>query len=569
MSLVARLAGAAALLGALGASASAQELGADRFFADPVSEEAQHETDYDGSLTSTTFYYREDGDLAPSPASAGADPFSASPVDRIFADLRAQLDAKHIGGSRAYVRADFRGRLNTTTYSTLSSPVGDQDTETEVPYQSGSFSGNELDLRELYAKRDGTSVDISVGRQYSLDLAATKFDGLKIEAGSTPRWKYILFGGLYPSRISRDLRDDYVYGDSDADTPGYQGGGSLVLPITAGAGMAYRFQAAYGAFGVVGILPLADDVITGEAEKPRVFATANGYWRASQSVDFHHYLVVDGTGADGAGLTNLTLGVNLQPTSSLRLHANVTRIDTETLNVVAQERLQDRDSMPGTVISTGAQNNIEVERIAQESARIGVSASLSPQVEISTSGGLRRRGELRVEKVLGDPDDPGDDIVFDAAQAADVTVGIVDRKSVGDMRVGLSGTSSFGVGNANLYRSRSYTGRLEASKELADGRAELEVNLAYLYSADDNRGTDCDTDVIWTCYGASSVQSVTVGLLGFWRFSPSWFALASGVVGPQFSKSTSAVEGPDGNFDMVDQPTILVSNFFLRLAYRF
>lgn len=564
MSVIRPVAGAIAVVAALGGTAAAQQRGGDAFFTDQaVSDEAATGTVYDGSLTSTTFYYREDGDPAPSPSGGGAEPFSASPVDRIFTDLRTQLDAKRIGGSRAYVRADFRARLNTTTYSTLSSATTDGSAETDVPYQSGTRFGNELDLRELYGKRDGKSVDISVGRQFSLELAATKFDGIKVEAGSTQRWRYIIFGGLYPSRVSRDLRDDYAYGDGDPATPGHQEGGALVLPVTGGTGMAYRFQGGYGSFGVVGILPLADDAVTNEAEKPRVFGTASGYWRASQNVDLYHYLVADATGASGAGLTNLTLGVNLQPTTSFRIFGNVTRVDTDTLNVVAQERLQDPDAMAEGIPNTTVQNNLEVQRIAQEAVRVGVSASFGPRVEVTTSGGVRRRGELIVEPVNGELDDPTDDIVFPQAQAADVSVGLVDRESIADMRLGLTGTASFGIGDEKLYRATSYVARAEGNKELADGRAELEINLTYLNSSDDNRGLACESDALLTCYGASSVQSVTAGLLLFWRFRPSWFAVASGSVGPQFSKSTSATA------EIVDQPTILVSNVLLRLAYRF
>jgi hypothetical protein len=557
MPLVSRLVGGCSLLALFASPATGQEIGGDRFFAEEkVSEEAPTTTAFDGSLTSTTFYYREDGDLAP-PVGDTA-PFAASPVDRIFTDLRAQMHAKHIGGSRAAVRADLRGRFNTTTFTTPSG--AEADGQNEVPYQSGTFHGNELDVRELYGRRDGDSVDISVGRQYSLELAATKFDGLKIEVGSTPRWKYILFGGLYPSRISRDLRDDYAYGDSDPETPGYQEGGALVLPVTGGTGMAYRFQGGYGALGVVGILPVGDDLNTGEAEPARVFATSNGYWRASQKVDFYHYLVADAAGAGGAGLTNLTLGLNLQPTTSLVAYASVTRIDTDTLNVIAQTKLADPDDNVGP---NQLQNNIEVQRIAQDSARVGLSARFNDRVELSTSGTLRRRGELQLATVMGLGQEDGEVVTFPAAQAADVTIGLVDRKSIADMRLGLTGTASFGVGDAKLYRSTSYVARADATKELADGRADLEINVTYLSSTDDGRGAQCMASDILTCYGASSVQSVTLGVLGFWRFSPSWFALAGGVVGPQFGDSASATGEP------VEQPTILVSNFLLRLAYRF
>ena len=558
MSLIRHAAAVSLALWATASSVSAQQdLGADRFFSVPTEDkEALQSTTYDGSFTSTTFYYREDGGLAPA---IGTAPFSASPVDRLFTDLRTQFDAKHISGSKVDFRADFRGRLNTTTYSTAS-VMGTE--ETGVPYQSGAHYGNEFDLREVYVRRTGSTFDVAFGRQYSLELAATKFDGLKVE-GKGARWKVILFGGLYPSRISRDVRDDYPYADGEVARPGFQGGGSPILPIAGGFGMAYRYQNAYGALGAVGVLPLADDADTGTSEDARIFATANGYWRATTKVDFYHYIVVDAAGANGGELTNLTLGVNLQPTARLRAYASINRIDTDTLNVTAQTKLQDPDSMPGMAVGSTLQNNLEVQRIAQDSARVGLSANFNNRVEFSTSGALRKRGELRLNPVNGDPDSRDDDIVLDAAQAADITIGLVDRKSIGGMRLGISGTSSFGVGNANLYRNRAYIARVESTKSLADDRAELETSLTYINSADDNRGQACQTTDLTTCYGASEVQSVTAGLLLFYRFTSPWFVIADANVGAQTSKSAGADGAP------VSQPTILTTGLLLRLAYRF
>jgi len=550
-------------LAAAPAHAQDSTLGASRFFADAAEdEEDRQSTTFDGSLTSTTFYYREQGDKVASPVPGGPLVYSASPVDRIFTDLRGQLDAKHIAGSKFDFRADMRGRVVTTTFSTNSDqPVNPEGTPTmtDVPYQSGSLYGNEFELRELYVRRDGSSLDVSVGRQYSLELAATKFDGIKVEPEANQHWKFILFGGLYPSRNSRDLREDYPQYDKDPMLADFQP--ARVMPVTGGAGTAYRYQSIYGSLGAVGILPLADDFATGEAEEARVFATANGYWRQSANVDVYHYIVADAAGAGGAGLTNLTLGVNLQPTPRLRAYASVSRIDTETLNSIAQTKLEDPDIDPGMAVQV--QNNVEVQRIAQESARVGLSANFSNRFEISTSGALRRRGELRFDSVSGDPNSSGDDIVFPAAQAADLTLSAVDRRSLGGMRLGASVTSSFGVGNANLYRSQALIGRLDANKQFADGRAELEGNLTYVGSGDDNRGSACDLREIPTCYGAAELQSITAGLLAYYRFRPEWFAMFSGSLGAQQSKAANTTGG------LVDQPTILSTALLFRLAYRF
>lgn len=551
---IARGAGAAVLLAALAGPAAGQGVGTDRFFAGEVQDEEDREsTTVDGSLTSTTFYYRESGSDAPPVRVGAAETYSASPVDRLFTDLRGQVDADHIAGSSFDARIDLRGRFTGSAFANT-------DGQT-VPFQSGTFHGQEVDLRELYVRRDGSSTDITLGRQYSLDLAATRFDGLKVEAQTSQRLKLILFGGLYPSRISRDIREDYPRQIIDDPETNGLTEGDRVFPATGGLGTAYRFTNAYGALGVVGILPLGDDTATQTAEETRVFATASGYLRVSSKVDFFHYIVADAAGAGGAGLTNLNLGFNLQPTARLRAYASVNRTDTETLNVIAQTKLEEPNPQePQPVV----QNNIEVQRIAQESVRVGVSANFRERFEVSTSGALRRRGELRFENANGDPDNDADDAVFPAAQAADVTFGVIDRKSLADMRLSASITSSFGVGNVNLHRNRAIIGRFDATKELADGRAEIEGSLAYISSADDNRGTACNLMMdVETCYGASEVQSLSAGLLLFYRFQNDWFAIANATVGAQMSRAA------DGAGALQDHPTILTTGLLFRLAYRF
>jgi hypothetical protein len=554
MSLAPRAGLSMALVAALALPAAAQGVATDRFFAGEVQDDADRQsTTFDGSLTSTTFYYRESGSDAPPVRVGAAETYSASPIDRLFTDLRGQLDADHIAGSSFDFRGDVRGRYTGSTYAN-SDGQG-------VPFQSGTFHGQEVDVRELYVRRDGASTDVTVGRQYVLELAATRFDGAKLEVQPGKTWKFILFGGLYPSRISRDIRTDYPR--ESIDVPETRGltEGDRVFPATGGAGIGYRFASAYGSLGVVGILPGGDDTSTLTAEETRVFATANGYWRASSKVDLFHYIVADAAGAAGASLTNLSLSVNFQPTARLRAYASINRTDTETLNVIAQTKLEEPNPLePQPVL----QNNIEVQRIAQESARIGLSANFRERFEVSTSGALRRRGELRFENANGMPDDATDDVVFPAAQAADITLALVDRKSLADLRLGASVTSSFGVGNANLYRNRALIGRVDATKALAEGRSEIEGNVTYINSADDNRGSACNlSNGIETCYGASELQSISAGALLYYRFQPDWFAVASTTVGTQMSRSANSAG------DMQDQPTILTTALLFRLAYRF
>lgn len=549
---------------ALAAPARAQmeESGKDRFFFEGVESKSERQhTTYDGSLTSTTFLYKETGDQGAALQANAEGPLTASPVSRIFTDLRGQLDARHIGGSHVDFRADVRGRY-TTSYTNTTTPEGVPSDENPIPFQSGRFAGQELEVRELYVKHTGEEYDMTLGRQFALELAATKFDGLKVERRAGKEWKYVLMGGLYPTRGSRDVRTDYPASDGDAATPGVQPGGKRIMPLVGGAGAAYRFERAYGAFGVVGILPMADDQSTGTLEKPRVFATANGYWRTSPRLDVYHYLVLDAMGASGAGVTNATLGLNYQPTETVRAYVQATRIDTETLNVTAQTQLEDPDtSNAGQPAGTAVQNNIAVSRIAQNSARAGLSVGFRDRFEVSTIGGVRQRPELDVATGDGTMQ-----VVFPAAENADLTLQLVDRKSWNDMRIALSATRSFGIGNANLYRNKSLVARLSGSKEIADGKGEVEGDLAYLSSKDDNRGTACqvaDPLTISSCYGAAQVTSFTGSALLFYRFKPSWFLVTSATVGEELMSAT------DNAGTLQAQPALLVANLFLRLAYRF
>src|SRR6185503_20160353 len=102
-----------------------------------------------------SFYYREDGSQAAPLTTGATGPFIASPVDRLFTDLRAQLNAKHISGSKVDFHFDGRGRLAETTTDRPQNPADDFDLP-EVSGQSGMFGDSELELREMYFRRQGS-----------------------------------------------------------------------------------------------------------------------------------------------------------------------------------------------------------------------------------------------------------------------------------------------------------------------------------------------------------------------------------------------------------------------------
>ncbi len=524
----------------------------NRFFADKKDEDEddnskkarrrrrrkKKQTDYKGSLTSTTFAYRETGSIAQPIMGGQVGAENASPVDRMFTDLRAQLDAKHISGGSWDARFDARVRLTP-----------------DERFQSGTFDGPEYEARELYLLKKGKKTDFKLGRQFVSEMAAVKIDGIRFDHRTSKRWSYIGFAGAFPTRGSRSVMDDYPTGPEGM--MGEQG--ELIVPLAAGLGGEYKFDNYYGALGVVGIYPNANDEVTGTLEKPRAFVTANGYWRKSNELDVYHFAVVDLEGAAGFAITNASLGVNYRPRPDVRLTASVHRVDTETLNVIAQTRLEDQGVQAGD--NGLVQNNLVVSRISSQSARAGISTALANRrFEVSVMGAIRERPEILLQ-----PNMAVDPIVIDPFQTGEVTIRAVDRRSYKGIRLAGSFTSIFGVGEQPaVNRSDVNVITVSGSRAVSDGQGELEIDARYVTSRDkDNTRMDlCNALDPTSCYGTSSVTTISAGGLLYYRFKPDWFGVFAVRVGQQ--SLTTADMGIE-----VAQPDIIIASGFARIAYRF
>ncbi len=534
--------------------AHAQDGQQDRFFSDKVGEaEAEGEepegTLLQGSLTSSTFVYRESGGLAVNAGDGATE--NASPQSRLYTDLRAQIDAKHIAGSGFDVRLDARTRLSSSCelLSTANNPAR-AETYGDCRNQSGLYGDNEYDIRELYIHRTGESIDIRVGRQYMLDFAATKIDGLSLHYQSSERLSFVGFAGLYPSRGSRSITEDYPVQILD----GVENG--RIMPVAGGGGGVYRFSSAYGSVGGVAILPLADEEMNA-AEPLRVFLTSNGYWRQSRKLDFYHFAVVDLQGSGGTGLTNLSVGVNFRPINILRINGAYNRVDTETLEVTAQNRLEDGNETAGNVV----QNHIDVTRIASDAFRLGVSAALREQrFEISASGQLRQRPTITILT----PGAQGQQ-TFRSARAAEILLSFVDRRSFGGFRLGASVLRIFGIGNQDTFaRSESTMFRAYGAREFKEGLGQYEIDVSFLASDDTSDPAMCGNSLAnpIDCFGASSVRTLSLGGTAFYRIGTDWMLVGSGSLARQgFTTQRAGVDTPeDAN---------LLLSLFARIAYRF
>jgi hypothetical protein len=525
--------------------------GSNRFFFDePESDESLDKTAYDGSVTSTTVYYHEQSGQ---PEGLANTP-QASPVDRLFTDLRLQFDADHISGGRWDLHSDVRFRYV---------PGSCRDIRQDPPpvlnpctrFQSGTFSGHELDARELYMRRGGDTVDWTFGRQYVLDIAATKVDGFRWEQGAGD-WKLIVFGGGAPNRISRDIRDDYP------ELPNVpEGTGSKrALQVVGGGGAAYRFENYYGAFGGAVIFPISNQRDQAR-EDPRTYLTSNGYYRMSSNLDFYHYAVVDVTGSNAPTVTNLNAGINYRIASALRTYAQVTRIDTETLTTIAEAHLED----PGSQIAGAIQNNIEVMRIAAESARLGASYSFSEnRFELASTLTLRRRPTIQVRDQAGMV---AAEIL--SAEATDGSLQFIDRRSILGLRLGVTASYSFGGvpfnlfgGDRNMDRGENLILTVNGTRSLFDGRGDLDTYVTVLQSNDETRATECDPATIESCYGTASIQTLGAGTVLHWRFLEDWFIV--GGLNAAVQRFNTVVGGVQQT-----QPLMISTSLFTRLAYRF
>jgi hypothetical protein len=529
-------------------SALAQEAEVrDRFFSERVG--GGEEMQVRGNLTSSTLVAPEIGGQA----TEGFALDNSSPVTRIYTELRAQFGVQNLTDAFD-LRADARVRFVPPCSFKTVRQAGLAGDDIDCRFQSGTFGGNEYEIRELYGRRPGSELAIQGGRQFVTEIGATKLDGVRVQYTLDDHWSLIGFGGLAPSRISRSVLDDYAGG---------------VLPIAAGAGGAYRYQRYFGSVGAAGIVPLSAQNADAEIQ-PRTFVTSSGYWRPSDMLDVYHFASIDLTGPSTDEVadmfTNISLGVNVNPVEDLRLTAMFHHFSTDTLEEYALEQLEENSNQ--NVI----QNNVEVLRLAAQSARLGASLALmEKRFELSTSFGLRHR----LPETLCPGNDPDCEASMGQttreAWSGEAMVSLVDRHSIGGLRLGASVINlfglydAFGLGDDSYGRSNHLVGRINASRALMDEQLQIDADVSYLH-AEDVGTADCmnGANAPLTCYGASVVDTVSLGGTFYYRFHPDWFAMLT---------ANAALQSltPDGN--AATPATTSYSNTlitgFLRLAYRF
>jgi hypothetical protein len=532
----------------LGTKKSGNEFEHDRFFVDKTdTKKTAQGTLVQGSLTASAFAYHESGGTL-----SGLAVPTASPFNRLWADLRLQTDFRHIGGGRWDARVDVRGRAVTDPGN--ETPLLSAADTAAAPdrIQSGALGENKLDLRELWLTRNGEKSDVTIGRQFITDMAGIKVDGVRVDYASSNKFTYLGFVGLYPVRGSRSVFTDYPKEYTDPDATGAVKDAGRFTG-TAGFGTAYRTSSAYGSLGLVALVPQ-------DASDPRAFVTAQGYWRASSTLDVYHYAILDGL--SGAGLTELSGGINYKPTPGLRLTASFNHVDTDELNVQASNYLLNPD-----VAFTQIQNTTYIERISTNEARGGVSAGFGDlqRFQITVTGAYRYRPDLTLTP-------PGDKVATDAvqltkAQSAEIYAGITDRRSVANLRLGLDGSQTFGVGDSTYYRTTSTSVRAFAGHDIKNGRGEWEAEVDYLKTKDDNVGTPCtpaDADLA-SCFGDANATILAAGGTLYYRLTRDVFVIGSAYV----SRETLTHQAEPMLATGTSDPATIGVTGYGRIAYRF
>lgn len=494
----------------------------ERFFIDKLdTPDTEERTLFQGNLVSSTFYYSESGGDA---KGVGGGVGAASQFSRLFTDLRAQLDARHIKGGRWQARLDIRGRVVTNPEDTTDSSVNG---DTRV--QSGLTGETELEVKELWITRPGDRFDLFFGRQYIADLGGMKIDGLRVDYAKSDRVTLLGFLGSYPLRGSRSIATDYpvlqrANGDELGRTP----------PIAAGAGAAYRTTLSYGSAGAGTVAPL-------KGEKPRVYVTSTGYLRSSSKLDLYHFALIDLVSEGGFAANNLSAGINYRPAPALRATLSLNHVDTETLEVQAQTFLEPADA-------SRIRNDAALRRVSSTQAQAGLSASLGAAQEIEASVALaaRYRPDLAVKSGAGN-------YTFTSSTSVDVLAQLVHR-NLRRTRLGVDGVRSFSVGEASSRSS--YLGlRAFASREFKQGRGSWEGEVGYTSTKDDGAtGT--------LLFGQAKTSTLSATGTVYYRLKSALFLMGSFGVGSfGLSSTTGAMTTTD--------PKVTTLSAFLRAAYRF
>jgi hypothetical protein len=490
-------------------------------------------------LTFSSFLYRQSGNDAAPLVDLGEPAQNASPVHRFFGDLRLELTDEGAA-------ADVRVRQTTSER-----------------YQSGADGGGEYEIRTLSYRLGSPATHLVLGRQFIDAVGATKIDGASFTQKLGEPVAGTLFAGAYPVLGSRSVDTDYTHVRNFDGTEG-----ALLVPLAAGAGITYTTQQIHGELGLAGVYVAQDIGAAPSDEKTRVFAASSGYWRPTSIVDVYHFALADVAGGNGANLTNGSVGVDARPVTNVQLSLAVNHVSTDLLAIAARNFLVDPDPTAIGVV----QNNIALLRISQDMARGAASLALAQRrFELSLGAGVHRRPAVSVALADG-----SGSVAFPEARSADVTFGILDRRSIFGLRLALSATLVDPIGSTAPNWSRGTVVRAAASSLFAQERGQIEADVMGERFDDARAGMGCTTALDpFACYGTSTTTAAQTGALVSWRVGREWLLIADTHVGYQHvgSHYVTPMTPGDPTSPLVDMPVtwprVISVTGFLRVQWRY
>ncbi len=502
-----------------------------------ATQEKENATLLDLRLILSSFAYLESGSASEPLFDGGEELETASRARRAFADLRLDLRAKQIAGSKFELR--FDGRLRESNRDDV---------------QSGFRGGEEWDLRDAFVRYGDEKRALTLGRQRIAAVDASKVDGisLQMERGALD---LVLFGGLYPTRGSRSVTQDYPRGTQLVDDEGAtMAAGKRIAPAIVGAGGSYAKPSTHGSIGVGAIIPFRSDGLATSRERPRFFAHSNGYWQASKRTSFFHYATADLAGPNGAAVRNLSAAIRSQATDTMMLRLSAHHHSTELLRESVVTQLQEPDTS-----STGlVQNNLSMSRVASQAIRTAISFDASKRrFQFTLSGGVRQRPEVKVD--LAD----GSFFAFQLSRRGEVSVQVLDRRSVLGLRINGQLSVLRGLGKRDSATSRGGVASIAMSRDFLEDRITLSVDAAAQSLEDAGRHGFCDETGGNACYGESRVQAIQVGLQAATQWSQAWLFLVDGHWGLEQVETRNSEGRP------LPLPSVHSVTGFARLRYRF
>lgn len=477
-------------------------------------------------LTLSSFLYREIGEDAPAIIDQGAPLENASPVKRFFGDLRLELSGSGLA-------VDARVRQTTS-----------------ARFQSGAGGGGEYEVRTLAYRIGGTTRSLSIGRQYIDGVGGSKVDGLAFRQQLVAPLAATVFAGAFPVIGSRSIDTDYPTIRMEDGTAGER-----LIPVVGGLALAIETAAYHGDLGAAAVyipqaVPMAET-----QEQSRVFATASGYLRAGSAAEIYHFALLDLAGQARTQLTNGSVGVTLHPAAAVQLGVSVNHVSTDALQISTRNLLEDPDPTAIGVV----QNDIAVIRVSQDAARATASLAFAQRrFEITVAGGVRRRPEVSVELADG-----SGAVAFPEARSADASFSILDRRSIGGLRLSLLGSITQPIGDSTPNTARGTSVRASATKAFARERGSVEIDvMAGRFRTLGPSGT-CTTSLdALACYGMTRVVLAQAGALATWRVSREWLLLADLHAGYRdITSRTLASE--------VVWPNVYTVSAFVRAQWRF